>query len=584
MQTAGADLFGDGRSYLHIAGYVEPIDWVLVAVQVVVPLLLLLAVARARPRLRPVLIGTAVCALGLAMVVLFVVPDAWILGRFAVVQEGNGVRNLPGLFRLFHAEPFRTALVRGISVLAGLDDSVPVLAIGRLSWLAAGLGLVALGSAGAVLARSVAMGLLSALALGASASFAMLSGTDNPLPFTLAYSIGVWIALRVVLDASSSRGTRLLAGMPAILLQVLLFDLHPDVAFVWIPADAIVVVCLARGGTPGDLGARLRSGIIALWRWTDASRVRRVTFIVLVAVLAVAPWWAPRLPFLIWDQPRTSQQYPFLLARALWGDFLPGFLRMAAWTTLPLTLLAAAGLVAGIVRPVRLLGVAVAAAALLAAHEAQGFLRTDFVFVRWAAGLLPVLLLAALSAFGAASPRLRTAGLVLFGAATLASFVPPLLGVDEVAGARVLATTDSALLGTDNAREARLVARRLADRPDECVVMPVVAREMFDREELPQGDAWVRVLVGRADASLWFADRAAPDRIAAVAREVAAICPRTSLYLGLDCSLAGVSWCDALRREFPEDEGTVIDGPQYTSSWSYGRRDLPKRAGFFSVR
>ena len=156
--------------------------------------------------------------------------------------------------------------------------------------------------------------------------------------------------------------------------------------------------------------------------------------------------------------------------------------------------------------------------------------------------------------------------------------------MDEVAGARVLATTDSVLLGTDNAREARLAARRLADRPDECVVMPVVAREMFDREELPQGDAWVRVLVGRADASLWFADRAAPDRIAAVAREVAAICPRTSLYLGLDCSLAGVSWCDALRREFPEDEGTVIDGPQYTSSWSYGRRDLPKRAGFFSVR
>ena len=39
-------------------------------------------------------------------------PEADVVARAAVLQEGNSIRILPSLFRLFHTEPLRMGLVR----------------------------------------------------------------------------------------------------------------------------------------------------------------------------------------------------------------------------------------------------------------------------------------------------------------------------------------------------------------------------------------------------------------------------------------------------------------------------------------
>jgi len=67
-------------------------------------------------------------------------------------------------------------------------------------------------------------------------------------------------------------------------------------------------------------------------------------------------------------------------------------------------------------------------------------------------------------------------------------------------------------------------------------------------------------------------------------KRIAKFCPDSRVYLGLDCSLAGLDGCRSLRHALNPMDTKLITAPQFPVPEQYGLRTGKKLIGVYSLK
>ena len=526
--------------------------------------------------------GFALAFLATAWTALAGLTDPFIIDQMVVSVDGNTGKNLTLLYHLFHPEPVRTSLIAVVRHLSGADGLPPMVTVARLSFLCSVASLLGLVLAGILCRAGLAVTVMAIGAWGLSSLFLVNAFSDSPLPFVAFYAAGVHLAGAVMMDRRAPLLPRAAALLPFIGFQFLVADMRPELLVVWIPADALLLASWVSRQGPTDLVERLAEGLFGFARLVAGHWKRMALVLPVVAVVLIAPALLVKAPFSLYDEPRTAQCFPFFLSTVLWGYFVPTLARMAFWVTPALFLFLVAGLLWSLVRPRVMLGAGLGVAAVLSAHWMLALSHTEFNFIRVVGPVVPVLVLLGLSAAGSWNRNQRLLAAGLCGAVLLSSYGMP----DTLHWAGEPSRgLEHPLSGQDNVGEARFVSRYLSQNPGVCLIAPVLVDEYYGRDEVPRHRQLVDLLVLRNGSAVRFgkalgtADH--PQLMEAV-RAVASGCRESRVYLGLDCTLQGVTYCDALRPHLAYHLGENFQGPQYSAP-RYGRRTLRRDIGAYFI-
>lgn len=511
---------------------------------------------------------------------LVAIPDAFLASRLVITHGGNAGRTLDLLYRLFHPEVARAGLVDLLLVVRGADAMPPILAIARLGLWMGGTSLLLLVAAGGWLGAGLVAGVLAAVSTALSPALAVVAGSESPVPAMTACGIAAWVSLEAILDREAAPRVRRWALVPFLGFQYLAIEPRLEYALLWLPADAIVAVALARRRAPWEVIQDLDSRVRAGWTWGSAHPRRAWAIAVVAALLVVLPALLVRVPFLLWDQPRISTYFPFLVPTVLWGFFVPGLAEVCRLAMPGLTVLVMAGLAFGLLRPLRARGLGIGAAALLAGHWYQGLSQSDWELARLVGAVLPVLAMLGLKALGEAPVLARRMAVAAWGMLILVSLV----SWGEVMEAPWRDVLSGNPIGAfDDSLEVRVAAARLRERPARCLLAPVLAAEHLEAEAVPPALRSMNLRVLRADFDLDLQLGLAPDapELVDALRNAAAACGDAEVLLGLDCAIPGMDGCAALRQSLEARFEVAAEGPQYAGVAAYGRRVSPRGVGIF---
>jgi hypothetical protein len=542
-----------------------------------------LFMARVRMPDRVSLLVAAGAVAGTATALLLFVDSGYLSSHFTIANEGNTGRTLRLLYGLFHPEPVRSALVDLTRWLSSSRDLPPIAAVARVSLAAAGAGCVAIVALGRFLGGGWALSIVAAAGLALSPALATFALSDNPLPVAILWTVGAWTAMRTLLDRDSDVRARRWALVAFLGFQGLLAEMRPEMLLLWVVADAVLLAGMLTRRHPVDV-ADSAVASVAAWARSAVSTPPRMAATVLGIVLLVAlPALLVRLPFMLVQEPRVATYFPFFISTGLWLGFVPGYALLAEWASPAMLIIGAIGLAGALLNPARTMGVGIGVALVLAGHWHQSRSHTDWEFLRWTAALLPILLVlgletvsrwrtgwkVTLAAFAASLTMVTATGMISDGGLPQGSWIPRNL-LDRM----------------DNVREARKVAHAIKDSPNVCVVAPVLAAEHIGSTRVTPDRARVNILVLQRKLALEVPlgirqdDPSLPD----VVNRLMAACPSSLLYLGLDCTLDGVTFCARLREDWAPWDVETLDGTQYTSPRHYGLRHDPRVAGFHRDR
>lgn len=554
------------------------------AVALVVPLAGMVALAwswvagvagAARRRRNRGVASVAAVAVVFALVAWSVAPDLW-HRWWTVPHEGNSGRTLQQLYQLFHWEFLRSELVWFLWWLNPGESMPPVAVAARLTLASLAASVPVLVAAGVALGAGVVMSLVGVATIFASPLVAQYALSDHPIGGIALFTGLAFLAVERAWRLGAGRGLRVAVGVALACFQVVLAELRAETLVLWLVADAVIVAAWIRGGTPGETCERWATRLRDFVRGRCGSPSGLVGVALLVLVLLMVPALFLWLPFRLFENPRVLSYFPFMTSAALWGLFAPGFLRMAEEMAPAAAALCGLGLAWGLLRPLGARGIGIGIAASLAATWVLGHSQTDWIYARLTASLAPVMTLLGIQAMGRL-PRAAQVG----GAAFLAGLtvVLPMFGSVVGGGHWVGRLTAPPLRHVDNTIEAHTVFDQLVGPDGSCLIAPVLAVERAQAEEVPhdrrridllvlERDFAARVLVGiRDEDGVGLAD-------AVVAAGSA--CERPRLYLGLDCSLQGLRFCDAVKRWFEGGGGSSVEGVPYTAPRNYGRRKDPR--------
>lgn len=500
------------------------------------------------------------------------IPESWLIDRLSVPHEGNTGRTLSQLFALFHREVLRTAMFEVARALHGDAMLPPVFGFARLTLSLLAASLPVMVAAGTALGGGVLLSSAAAVALLLSHGVFQYVFSDHPIgAVTLFTALGVLALERVWSSDGRDRFGRL-AAVAMIVFQAILADLRPETLALWLPADAAVAAAWIRRRPVGSEVSRIAASLGGHVRAWFVHPVSLVVPVLVVFLIVVIPAVLVRLPFTLFDRPRVALYFPLLMSTAAWGGFAPGLVRMASWLSPAAIVLVGAGMIFSIGMPLRAKGIGLGLVSLVSAHWFQLLSHPDFAYMRLVVSLVPIAILLGVQAIGVLGPLWRVSAL-----AFVVSLTVVLAALGEPAGgdAWVRPLVEPPISRVDNSAEARYVGELLRQEKDLCLVAPVLAGDHVGHPVVPAELRRLDLMVLRYDMAARVPLEIPDGDSRALSRWLwtpRLSCGRMAVYLGLDCALEGLGFCDRVRERFKSLGSAPVGGPIFTDPVQYGRR------------
>lgn len=549
-------------------------QWLITALGILVPLIGLIFLFLAYfqrgdlYRSKPLILVavTAVFGIGASMV-----PTEVLLSKFSLPLEGNSGRNITQIFSLFHQETFRPAIYRLILALGGEAALPPVFVYAKTTVVFMAMAIPVFVAAGIALGAGVFLSLVGIGSILFSTGVSQYLVSDHAIGgITLTISL-VFLALEKVWvsDGTDKRGR--FGAISALILQWLVFDLRSEMLVLWFVPDVLILVAWLKGQSPrdywGDASIRIRSNfkILVSQPLGAILVVLSTVFIVILSVILVY------LPFWIFDQPKTFLYFPFMMSTVVWGGFFPGLIKTAPWLSIAAIGLMAVGMFSSFARPLLSKGVGLGFISLMSANWYRYTGHSNYEFIRLVVPMVPLGVILGIQFF-ASRKELKVP--VATGLASL-SILLTIFGFAPEGHNWIQKFTAPAIAVEDNSVEAKYLGSVLKHNPGACLVAPILADEIVGSPRVPEEKAVLDVMLFKQDLAILIPlriDASKPQAIDELVPMLDCICDSWGLYLGLDCHLEGLDFCQNLEPRCLTIGQTSVGKEFYNNPNRFGQR------------
>lgn len=488
-----------------------------------------------------IVLGLAV-AFGIAALMI---PEDWLLTWFSLPLEGNSGRNITQIFSLFHSEKARTALFRLTLAFTGQEVLPPVFVYARMTTVLMAMAIPLLVSAGVVLGAGYFLSLVGAASIVFSSGIFQYLVSDHPIGAASFLTPLIFLAFHKVWSSNGKDWTGRFAAVTALIFQWFLSELRVETLALWVIPNLLVLISWLKGQSPESLWESTSGKIVSGYKNLVAQPVGAIIVVLSVVLVVCLSVIVVYLPLWFFDRPRTLVYFPFMMATVFWGGFFLGLIKLASWLSIAAIVLIGLGMLTAFVRPLASWGIGLGFIALMSANWYRYQGHSEYEFVRLVTPMVPVGVLLGIQYLGRhkhlclpAASGLLTLSIIL----TLHGLAP-----EGATWKRKFATP--AITMEDNSIEAKYIGSLLRADPDTCLVAPVVSDEIIGDHIVPANKAKLDVIIMRQDMAFRVPlgiDANNPGEITKLRPMLDCICDKRLVYLGLDCLLEGLDYCDKL--------------------------------------